>query len=189
MYIFYETWLACILTIYYFRRVHMKHIRIVVVLAGILFTMFVFPAVLQADSGDTFIVDTDLLEMKTAPDQESSSMGHLNRGDKITIFEEINGWGKSYFNSEEIWVALHFLFPVENEENESKETEEINLLNPVTFIDENGEEFTISPEWKHVNDERLMSGSTEIANHDIGKPLSDYHFMIDAGHGGIDAGA
>ncbi|WP_164215803.1 N-acetylmuramoyl-L-alanine amidase [Virgibacillus sp. YIM 98842] len=167
----------------------MKHFKIAAVLTVILFSMFIFPAVLQADSGDTFIVGTDSMEMKTAPEQKSSSIGYLNRGDKITIFEEKNGWGKSYFNGEEIWVALYFLFPVEDEEMESNETKETKLSNPITFFDENGEEVTVSTEWKHVKDERLLSGSTEIANQDIGKSLSDYHFIIDAGHGGIDSGA
>jgi N-acetylmuramoyl-L-alanine amidase len=172
----------------------MKHVKIITILAGLMIVLFIFPTALHADSGDMFVVGTDSMEMKNAPEPDSNTIGHLVRGDKVTIFEEKNGWGKSYFNDEEIWVALHFLIPVESEENESEEnesneTDEIHLSNPITFIDENGEEYTIPTEWKNVKDERLMSGSTEIANHDIGKSLSDYHFIIDAGHGGKDGGA
>jgi N-acetylmuramoyl-L-alanine amidase len=165
----------------------MKLLKIMIVLAGIFIILSIFPAALHADSGDMFIVGTESLEMKDAPKQDSNSIGNLVRGDKITIFEEKNGWGKSFFNGEEVWVALHFLFPVEDDESESDETEELKRSIPTTFIDENGD--TISTEWKHVKNERLMSGSTEITGLDIGKSLSDYHFIIDAGHGGIDAGA
>ncbi|MFA1820327.1 N-acetylmuramoyl-L-alanine amidase [Virgibacillus oceani] len=165
----------------------MKILKIIAVFAGIFIVLSIPPAALHADSGDMFIVGTESLEMKDAPKQDSNTIGYLDRGSKITIFEEKNGWGKSFFNGEEIWVGLHFLFSVEKQENESDETEDTKLSKSTTFIDENGN--TISTELKHVEEERLMSGSTEIAGLDIGKSLSDYHFIIDAGHGGIDAGA
>src|SRR5690625_1371413 len=172
----------------------MKLLKIIAAMTGIFIVLSIFPVLINADSGEMFVVGTESLEMKSAPEQDSNTLGYLVRGDNITIFEEKNGWGKSYFNGEEIWVALYFLFPAENEkvenkENESDEKEEPALSNPITFIDENGEEFSISTEWKNVKDNRLMSGSTEITNHDIGRSLADYHFIIDAGHGGKDAGA
>lgn len=167
----------------------MKLLKCIALVAGVIIILAASPAALHADSGDMFIVGTESLEMKAQPEQESNTVGYLVRGNKITIFEEKNGWGKSYFKGEEIWVALHFLIPVDKQDEESNEEEEKPPSNPVTFINENGEEYIISPELHHVQEERLLSGSTEIASHDIGKSLSDYHFIIDAGHGGMDAGA
>ncbi|GAB3794346.1 N-acetylmuramoyl-L-alanine amidase [Virgibacillus kimchii] len=172
----------------------MKLIKIGIALSGLLLILSVFPTALQAGSGETFIVGTDSLVMKEAPYQESNHIGYLNRGDRITIFEEKNGWGKSYFKGEPIWVALYFLIPVDQVDREEiddkhKDKEEVQSANPVTVLDENGKEITISTEWKSIENNRKLSGSTEIANHEIGQTLADYHFMIDAGHGGKDAGA
>jgi N-acetylmuramoyl-L-alanine amidase len=172
----------------------MKLVKIIISLTSLMIILSIFPAVLHADSGETFIVGTDALVMKEAPSQESSNIGYLNRGDKITIFEEKNGWGKSYFQGEPIWVALYFLIPADQEDTEEdppedKEEMEKNPANPVIIPDENGKEITVSTEWKHIAHKRKLSGSTAIANHEIVQPLSDYHFMIDAGHGGKDSGA
>src|SRR5699024_8497489 len=41
-------------------------------------------------------------------------IGHLNKGNQVTVFKEKYGWLQTYFDGKIGWVASQHLFPVDN---------------------------------------------------------------------------
>lgn len=64
---------------------------------------------LQADSGTVYDVGVDQLVVRANPDLNAQAVGTLTRGDKVTIFKEKYGWGQTYYNGKEAWVATYLL--------------------------------------------------------------------------------
>lgn len=89
-----------------------------------LFLLVIFIPTIHAEEGQTFKVGTDTLEMKAEPAQNAETIGHLNRGDKLTIFQEKFGWVQTYSDGKEVWVASQYLLPINAEKDTSDSVSE-----------------------------------------------------------------
>lgn len=168
--------------------------------------------------------------MRTAPNEEAERIGTLIEGDKLRTFEEKDGWVKTFYNGQPVWVYSEELLLVEDnsvlEETETNEDKEEPVEKPEekeqegkeieeTKVEENhselAEEDNDHSEQQHEDfffeknqPEHALEEQVEIPV-GIYKPnkvqvsedtivvtkntLDGYNILIDAGHGGIDAGA
>lgn len=149
----------------------------------------------SAENGQLYRVEAPAVNVRNAPDKNAAIVTQLNNGEKITIFEESYGWGKTYVNNEEGWIALYLLdkdneSAVNNDGSEANET--LDSLETEEEIE--NEESVVTSE--QTDDE---SGTEDVesekdkqeveAEQSSGNPLSGRHFVIDPGHGGKDPGA
>lgn len=58
-------------------------------------------------------------------DKNAAVVTQLNHDEKVTIFEDSYGWGKTYYNDEEVWIAL-YLLDKDNESNGNSDVSEEN---------------------------------------------------------------
>src|SRR5690625_7278401 len=77
---------------------------------ALLFTLFLLEPVVKAENGQTYNVGTSNLNVRTAPSNDGQVIGQLGYGNQVVIFKESNGWGQTYYDGEEAWVALHYLY-------------------------------------------------------------------------------
>ncbi|WP_096274139.1 N-acetylmuramoyl-L-alanine amidase [Paucisalibacillus globulus] len=168
--------------------------------------------------------------MRTAPNEEAERIGTLIEGDKLRTFEEKDGWVKTFYNGQPVWVYSEELLLVEDnsvlEETETNEDKEEPVEKPEekeqegkeqeeTKVEENhselAEEDNDHSEQQHEDfffeknqPEHALEEQVEIPV-GIYKPnkvqvsedtivvtkntLDGYNILIDAGHGGKDAGA
>ncbi|WP_377559040.1 N-acetylmuramoyl-L-alanine amidase [Ornithinibacillus salinisoli] len=95
---------------------------------GFLLTIFFFVPTIIAnaeESGQLFEVDITLLNMRTDPSHESQIIGQLEDGDRLRVFEEENGWVKTFFDGKPVWVAASYLIFIEEKpKNEESPPEE-----------------------------------------------------------------
>lgn len=93
-----------------------------------LICLFIFLPTVHADNGTLYKVDAEAIELKNAPAEDAVILSELKKDYKVTIFEESNGWGKTFYNGEQAWIALHHLSAVDDiqtePENEQSDTEE-----------------------------------------------------------------
>src|SRR5690625_7712617 len=90
---------------------------------GFLICLFILPTVhTHADSGQLYKIDSRIIELYDAPNQNASILTELTSGDKVTIFEESSGWGKTFFKGEKAWVEVDQL---KQEENVQAEKEDV----------------------------------------------------------------
>ncbi|MBU5468691.1 N-acetylmuramoyl-L-alanine amidase [Virgibacillus sp. MSJ-26] len=90
---------------------------------GVLICLFILPTVhAHADSGQLYEIDSEIIELYDEPDQNASILTELTSGDKVTIFEESSGWGKTFFKGEKAWVEVDQL---KQEENVQAEKEDV----------------------------------------------------------------
>lgn len=130
--------------------------------------IFIFLPMIHADEGQLYKVDTDSLVLREAPDQNASILGELARDDEVTVFDEFYGWGKTYYNDQEAWVALYLLEGVDE-----------STGSMLSKVDEKAVPL-------HTSDDIEKK---EPADDTGDKSLAGYHFVIDPGHGGKDPGA
>lgn len=71
-----------------------------------------FSSTTNADSGETYQVNTSSLQVRDAPSKEGTIIGHLTRNDHVTVFNESHGWSQTYYDGQEAWIASHLLYPV-----------------------------------------------------------------------------
>lgn len=64
----------------------------------------------NAENGQTYQVGTSNLNIRTTPSSNGQIVGQLGYGNQVVIFKESNGWGQTYYDGEEAWVALHYLY-------------------------------------------------------------------------------
>lgn len=64
----------------------------------------------KAENGTTYEVGTSNLNVRTSPSNDGQVIGQLGYGNLVVIFNESNGWGQTYYDGEEAWVALHYLY-------------------------------------------------------------------------------
>lgn len=168
--------------------------------------------------------------MRTAPNEEAERIGTLIEGDKLRTFEEKDGWVKTFYNGQPVWVYSEELLLVEDnsvlEETETNEDKEEPVEKPEekeqegkeieeTKVEENHSElaeedndhseqqhedfFFEKNQPEHALEEQVeipvgiykpnkvqVSEDTIVVTKDT---LDGYNILIDAGHGGIDAGA
>ncbi len=77
---------------------------------ALLFTFISIAPTIKAESGQTYEVGTSNLNVRTSPSSDGQVIGQLGYGNQVVVFKESNGWGQTYYNGEEAWVALHYLY-------------------------------------------------------------------------------
>lgn len=216
----------------------MKNLRIFTFITCILALIFIFLPLskVTASEGDLYIVNTTELNMRIAPSNEAKIVGQLEYGSKLTVFAEDDGWGKTFFEGEKVWVAIEFLQPLEEkaeeveeqnqDETETEQVEEItenkeqhNQPSHSLEIEPDGvdqeEDKNNEPDAREevTNDKNIPTHTHEtrekvkqkkelppvktmkptpvkISKHalSIMDSLANFEIVIDAGHGGKDAG-
>lgn len=159
----------------------------------------------SVESAKLYAVEAPVVRLRNAPDKNATIITELNKGAEVTIFQESYGWGKTFYNGKEVWIALYLL----DERNEStdktmSEIDEKTDPQPTTEETEKGESESDSgqkdenAELEKERDEKEESTAEtgeQEEKQDVqakqrgDKSLSGYHFVIDPGHGGKDSGA
>jgi N-acetylmuramoyl-L-alanine amidase len=168
--------------------------------------------------------------MRTAPSEEAERIGTLIEGDKLRTFEEKDGWVKTFYNGQPVWVYSEELLLMEDnsvlEDTEIKEDKEKPVEDPEENEEEGNEQEENKVEGNHSELAEDVNDHSEQQHEDfffeknqpehaleeqvdipvgIYKPnkvqvsedtivvtkntLDGYNILIDAGHGGRDAGA
>ncbi|MFD1067856.1 N-acetylmuramoyl-L-alanine amidase [Oceanobacillus locisalsi] len=151
----------------------------------------------SADNGELYRVQAPAVNVRQAPDKNAAVVTQMLHGEKITIFEESYGWGKTYYQNEEVWIALYLLDKEEENESagngevseemkttDSPETEEeINKEAPEDSTEQKDDE-TENEDTEPQADEQEVQAEQNSEN-----PFAGRYFVIDPGHGGKDPGA
>ncbi|TMN22118.1 N-acetylmuramoyl-L-alanine amidase [Lentibacillus cibarius] len=138
----------------------MGKLRIFMMTIGFLFLFALFSPTVHADDSNTYEVGTDSLHIRSGPSYDSAIIGTLVDGDRVTVFEEQYGWAQTYYGGQKAWVAGYYLIPAENTETSAEVA------------------------GSSMNTTKLIKAASDAS----GK-LENYHIVLDAGHGGRDAGA
>ncbi|MUK87672.1 SH3 domain-containing protein [Ornithinibacillus sp. L9] len=192
-----------------------------ILVTGFFFTLFFFGPTLISSAeanGQLFEVDTSFLNMRTGPSHETKIIGQLEEGDRLRIFEEEDGWVKTFYNGESVWVSSRYLIFIEedteadnnndpedkksnestNQETENPESESTDEMTEDYFrvSDFIGSEplFIDLPEGEHIDGplKKVEARNEQVSNEALeitDELLEDYQIVIDPGHGGKDAGA
>ena len=91
----------------------MKGLRIILIGIGVLLLSITISPQVDAQDGTTYGVGTSSLNVRGAPSQDAKTIGSLNPGDQVVVFQENHGWAQTYLAGKEAWVASQYLFPVE----------------------------------------------------------------------------
>lgn len=79
---------------------------------GFSFIVFLFlfiPTDTHAENGQTYEVNSVLLNVRSEPADNAQIIGQLTTGNKIVVFNEKYGWVQTYYAGQEAWVAKHHL--------------------------------------------------------------------------------
>src|SRR5690625_1574788 len=76
----------------------------------LLFLCTYFTPNISAESGQTYHVGTSQLNVRTAPSSTSEIIGNLGYGNRVVVFKEVHGWAQTYYAGQKAWVASHFLY-------------------------------------------------------------------------------
>lgn len=139
-------------------------------------------------------VEAPAVNLRNSPDKNATIITELNNGEEVTIFGESSGWGKTYYNDKEVWIALDLLA----EKNESTDcmTSQVNEKAETQQTTE-AKEKEESEEERDEKDNEKSNSTVENKEKEekqddqkqsSGRPLDGYHFVIDPGHGGKDTG-
>ncbi|WP_077329489.1 N-acetylmuramoyl-L-alanine amidase [Virgibacillus siamensis] len=82
---------------------------------SLMLLFFIFIPAVHADSGKTYEVGANNLNVRTAPSHSAQIIGKLNSGDRVVAFEEAFGWVKTYYDGQVAWVASQFLYQADNQ--------------------------------------------------------------------------
>ncbi|GGP16686.1 N-acetylmuramoyl-L-alanine amidase [Oceanobacillus neutriphilus] len=141
-------------------------------------------------NGKLYRINASAVNLRSAPDKNAAVITTLSNGSQITIFQESYGWGQTYYNDQEVWIALYLLDEVngstDNEVSEESETTDSPQITEESETEEaepdQKDEETAAAESQEEKQEVQAEQSSEA-------PLAGYHFVIDPGHGGKDPGA
>ncbi|WP_077328416.1 N-acetylmuramoyl-L-alanine amidase [Virgibacillus siamensis] len=160
-----------------------KHL-FTLIFGGLLIFLIFIPAV-HADNEETYSVGTEMMDVKAAPAHDAETVGHLVRGDSVTIFQEKYGWAQTYFNGQKVWVASQYLISNKKEITTHDETAaNVEMASAESeTVDDNSKPQASTREFEPG---QVLTTSISI---DKDRPLSGYHIVIDPGHGGKDPGA
>jgi len=149
----------------------------------------------QAENGQLYRIQAPAVNVRNAPDKNAAVVTQMNHGEKVTIFEELYGWGKTYYHDEEVWIAL-YLLDKDDESNGNSDTSEENekteSLETVEEIENEASEATAEPKDDESEKEKgeTKEETQEVqAEQSTENPLAGRQFVIDPGHGGKDPGA
>ncbi|MBY7142629.1 N-acetylmuramoyl-L-alanine amidase [Virgibacillus sp. NKC19-3] len=152
----------------------------------------------SVENGQLHQVKVPAVHLREAPDKNATIITELSNGEKVTIFGESYGWGKTFYNDKEAWIALHLLEETnestdrmtleENEEEHSEQTAEENETekSEAKSDQRDGKEEESAVEKEEEDKEAKQDEQIQQSGE---KTLAGYHFVIDPGHGGKDTGA
>lgn len=83
-------------------------------LLWILLLLLTFTSSVSAESGQTYTVGTDNLNVRVSPDHNATVIGKLNTGQSLVAFQEKHGWVQTYYDGKKAWVASQFLIKGES---------------------------------------------------------------------------
>lgn len=86
----------------------MRYIKFLIALILVIPFFFIVQPSAEANSG-TYEVSTSLLHVREEPAANSTIIGLLQKGDKVTVFQEKYGWVQTYYSGKTAWVAKHHL--------------------------------------------------------------------------------
>ncbi|GGA65696.1 N-acetylmuramoyl-L-alanine amidase [Ornithinibacillus halotolerans] len=177
-----------------------------------------FAATVENDHDKLFEVEIANVTMRTAPDKEAEVVGQLKDGDQLRTFDEKNGWVKTFYNGQPVWVETEgLLLKEDNSTKEKQKDEEIPNDNEEENIEEDVQDVTNEEQEESEESETGLDSmleeqlvlhaveekedlpvgiyqpkSVQISEEAIivlNNQLEGYKIMIDAGHGGEDSGA
>lgn len=88
---------------------------------GILVYLFIFLVTVHADSEQQYQVDSETLTLRNAPDQDADKIATLQNGEKVTVFEESDGWGKTYYDNKPAWAETSKLTDINDKSTEQNQ--------------------------------------------------------------------
>ena len=74
----------------------------------------------SSNTSTTKEVNTDSLNVRSGPSTSNSIIGKLNKGSKVSVISESNGWSKINYNGKEAYVSSQYLSSVSGNNNTSK---------------------------------------------------------------------
>jgi N-acetylmuramoyl-L-alanine amidase len=105
----------------------MRNVLKIFLLMGIVFALFLVSPykIAHAESSEKenhhlYEVKTEFLTMRTEPEEGSEIVGHLIAGNKLRTFEEFNGWVKTFYDGQPVWVWKEHLSLIAEQNNTSK---------------------------------------------------------------------
>ncbi|MCT1904861.1 N-acetylmuramoyl-L-alanine amidase [Oceanobacillus sojae] len=145
------------------------------------------------ENGKLYRINASAVNLRSAPDKNAAVITVLSNGSQITIFQESYGWGQTYYNDEEVWIALYLLDEV-NDSTDNEVSEESETTDSQQIPEENEKEES-EAESDQKDEETAAAAESQEEKQEVqaeqnsGAPLAGYHFVIDPGHGGKDPGA
>jgi len=162
----------------------------------------------SVEEGKLYKVKASTAKLRKGPNKDASIISELHKGDKVSTFGESSGWGRTFYNGEEVWIFLDELDEKngsnEAESSEVNEESESEQTTKTSEKEKTKKDQKSKWEWedlkkkigqKEVEKEGLVKNKGRKERQDTGekqksdKTLSGYHFVIDPGHGGKDPGA
>ncbi|GAA0606808.1 hypothetical protein GCM10009001_25080 [Virgibacillus siamensis] len=104
--------------------------RSITVGISLMFLFFVFIPAVHADSGKTYEVGANNLNVRTAPSHSAQIIGKLNDGDRVVVFQKAFGWVQTYYDGQKAWVASQFLYPADDQTSTDSGSETISNSTP-----------------------------------------------------------
>ncbi|GAA0437740.1 hypothetical protein GCM10008983_13320 [Lentibacillus halophilus] len=138
----------------------MEKLRLLLASLAVLLVMGWFSPNVHAGDGQTYQVGTDMLKVRSGPSSSAATIGQLDDGDLVTIFDERYGWAQTYYDGREAWVAKHLLIPDE-----------------------------ASKPFHRTDDAAKTTVTTLKPAREAQDTLNGSTIVLDAGHGGRDTGA
>ncbi|MHA6250579.1 N-acetylmuramoyl-L-alanine amidase [Oceanobacillus sp. CAU 1775] len=86
----------------------MKSIKLFIAIILVLPFFLIVQDTAQAN-GATYEVSSSILHVREEPAANSTIIGLLKKGDKVTIFQEKYGWAQTYYAGKVAWIAKHHL--------------------------------------------------------------------------------
>lgn len=151
-----------------------KTLRLMVASGILMFLLSFMPTlVVQAeeltnDYEKLFEVVTDNVTMYASPTEDAEIIGDLQAGDRLRTFEEQDGWVKTFYAGQPVWVYAKDLHVLEEKErNTTQEETETEDKNDKSNVDDNNKE---EIEKNETKDSEVEEKSNERDNHE------DYFF-------------
>ncbi|MDY0404084.1 SH3 domain-containing protein [Virgibacillus sp. 179-BFC.A HS] len=99
--------------------------KLIIGLAVFAFLLFFIPKV-GAASGQLYQVDSEKLMVRASADPQGEIVAELQQGDLVTVFQNDFGWGRTFYNGQEAWVAVHHLVKLDEQESSDEQEAQVN---------------------------------------------------------------
>ncbi|MGP4073400.1 N-acetylmuramoyl-L-alanine amidase [Piscibacillus sp. B03] len=99
--------------------------KVLLVLSLVL--IFSMSLTVQADEAPIYEVTADYLNVREEPSLEGRIVAVLEKGDQVRVFDENDGWVKTYYNEEEVWISTAYLKEVKEDVEVNEDTEKVKV--------------------------------------------------------------